>query len=113
MKTKKITVKALDIMWSKIIHKKFDNRCAVCGATPCQAHHIFTRTYKSTRWDIENGIALCYKHHFFLAHSKFEEFRDFVIGFMGQEAYDKLKEKSKTIVKLDLMSVNEELSNIK
>ena len=108
-KSKKLSMKTLDALWSKIVRRKFGNQCAVCGATPVQAHHIFTRTYKSTRWDIDNGVALCYKHHFYLAHSKFEEFRDFLIELMGEEQYENLKTKSKQIVKPILEDIHAEL----
>jgi len=111
-KKSKTNMKQLDTLWSKIIRKNFDNKCAVCGATPCQAHHIFTRSYKSTRWDIDNGIALCYKHHFYLAHSKFEEFRDFVVNLLGEEKYGELKAKSQILWKGNLEYEFEKLKKL-
>lgn len=111
-KTKKLTMKDLDVIWSKLIHKKYDNKCAICGATPCQAHHIFSRTYRSTRWDIDNGIALCYRHHFHFAHSKFEEFRDWVIQEIGEELYMQVKERSRQILKESIEDSLERLKSI-
>lgn len=107
---KKISVKQLDTLWSKKIRDKYEGKCAVCGATPVQAHHIFSRSYKSTRWDLDNGIALCYKHHFFLAHSKFEEFRDFLFEHIGEERYNQLKEKSRLIIKPEYDLIKDTLS---
>ena len=112
MKTKKLTMKDLDKIWSKLIHEKYYNKCAICGATPCQAHHIFSRTYRSTRWDLDNGIALCYRHHFHFAHSKFEEFRDWVIQEIGEELYNKIKDQSKLILKEPLEESLERLKSL-
>ena len=73
MKRKKATVdKKLDRLWSKLV-KERDKECQVCkdksqpkiNATTLQAHHIFSRRGRSTRWDLENGISLCSYHHNF------------------------------------------------
>jgi predicted restriction endonuclease len=101
----KVTVKELDKLWSNKVKEKFDNKCFICGKGSPHAHHIFSRGYKSTRWDIENGVALCYYHHFYFAHQKFEEFRDVIIDLIGEEKYDELKLKSKEIFTLTLPEV--------
>lgn len=107
--SKKVSSKQLDTLWSKKVRELFGHKCAVCGASPVQAHHIFTRSYKSTRWNLDNGIALCYRHHFYLEHSKFEEFRDFVINYLGEDKYNEIKELSKQIVKPDLEEIKTSL----
>ena len=61
-------------------------------------HHIFTRAHRGTRWDEEACIAVCFSCHEF-AHSFTEEFRDWVIGWMGQKEYDRLKVKAMGRVK--------------
>lgn len=111
-KTVKIGLKTLDKLWSKLVREKYNKKCAICGAPNPHAHHIFSRSYKSTRWDIDNGVALCYKHHFFFAHVKYEEFRDFIISHIGSEAYDKLKEKSMIVMKPDLNQINDQLRKV-
>lgn len=45
------------------MYKRFGGRCARCGSTHIQAHHIVRRGKKVLRWDIKNGIALCKKCH--------------------------------------------------
>ena len=100
-KTKKITKKKLkvsdlDKIWSKLVRDR-DGTCVHCGRFPVQAHHIFGRGYKSTRWNLDNGISLCYKCHMFWAHSKYEEFRDWIIETIGEEKYLSLKEQSQVI----------------
>lgn len=87
--------KQLDILWRQRVLEKFSSSCAVCGRkNGIQAHHIFSRTHKSTRWDIENGIALCSGHHLW-AHREPEEFRRFLIHRLGEEKYNELYEKSR------------------
>ncbi len=39
--------------------------CALCGERATESHHIVYRSHLSPRalWIVENGIALCKKHH--------------------------------------------------
>ena len=66
----KITkIKRLDALWSKVVRNRAGNKCEYCGSTKkVQAHHIIPRTKWALRYDLENGIALCYRHHFHFAH---------------------------------------------
>lgn len=60
-----------DAQWSKLI-KERDKVCqfAGCNSRVGEAHHwINTRRYKNTRYLLENGIMLCFKHHR-LVHDK-------------------------------------------
>lgn len=109
-KPKKLLMKTVDALWSKIVRNKYDNKCVICGSPKPSAHHIFSRTYKSTRWEPDNGVALCYKHHIWFAHQRFEEFRDFIVNFISEEKYNYLKNKSQEIWKGTL---EEEYENLK
>ena len=53
--------------WSKKVRDRDGNKCAVCGRTDLvQAHHIVQKKYdKELRFDLNNGIALCPRHHSF------------------------------------------------
>ena len=56
--------KKADDLWAKVIRKV--GACEVCGKREnLNAHHIFTRHNKSTRWDLDNGICLCSGCHVF------------------------------------------------
>ena len=60
--------KRCDKLWSEIIRKR-DKVCQKCGESKMlQASHIMPRTYRATRWDLENGKALCWKCHFTFWH---------------------------------------------
>ena len=78
--SKTAMMRKCDALWSKAVHKKWGERCAVevLGAThtrcsgPLQAHHIITRSVRHLRHDMRNGLLLCVWHHkfspYFSAH---------------------------------------------
>lgn len=62
--------KKLDALWSECVRKR-DKFCQVCGKTEnLQAHHWLVRKARSlqTRWDVRNGITLCYSCHICKLH---------------------------------------------
>ena len=64
---KRVEERKLDEMWKKKVKERDKYMCQVCqkkvDGKNCQAHHILPRGIKGCRWDIENGITLCYQHH--------------------------------------------------
>lgn len=50
-----------DKLWSEII--KTGGNCEVCGEPVRDAHHFIGRINTSTRWDLRNGVRLCFMHH--------------------------------------------------
>jgi hypothetical protein len=53
-----------DKIWSSEVKDKCHNMCVICGDTErLNAHHIIPREFRETRWLLENGVALCPKHH--------------------------------------------------
>jgi hypothetical protein len=64
---KKPTMKHCDRLWSKII-RAMHPICVICGGTPVQGAHLFSRRYKSTRHAIWNGRGLCAGCHVRLTH---------------------------------------------
>jgi len=64
MRCSKETKKELKIWADKV--KSYWQGCAICGETKrLNAHHLIPKEIKEHRFDIENGIALCPKHHRF------------------------------------------------
>ena len=97
MKTKKPAKKQLedacDKLWSQCIIAR-DRTCRYYNTKDrLSAHHIRSRTHKSTRWDLDNGICLSWKVHF-LQKANPERFQDIVIDIIGDEKYQALKRKS-------------------
>jgi len=52
--------------WATAIKTKYNFSCAICGnAYKPNAHHIIPREHKEFKFDLDNGISLCTKHHKF------------------------------------------------
>jgi len=51
--------------WSRGVRTRAGMRCEICGCTKSvQAHHLLPRKfYPLFRFDWENGVALCARHH--------------------------------------------------
>jgi hypothetical protein len=50
--------------WAKAVKERDGNQCVVCGEKKsiC-AHHLIPWEIEKYRFDINNGISLCFKHH--------------------------------------------------
>ena len=57
-----------DRLWSISVRSDWNWKCAVCGNSPCDAHHLIPRMNEATRYSLRNGIALCPSHHQFCPH---------------------------------------------
>ncbi len=59
--------KELDDMWKLKVKQRDKYFCQVCNkkvlGRNCHAHHILPRGMKGMRWDVNNGITLCFRHH--------------------------------------------------
>ena len=94
--------KALDEQWKIVMHQK--GRCEVCGKTTrLNAHHFYSRSALSTRWDLDNGFLLCVGCHVFSskfsAHKTPADFVEWAIESRGIDWYENLKAKHNTVVK--------------
>jgi hypothetical protein len=54
-----------DALWSYAVREDWGHRCAICGASNLQAHHLVGRGNQATRYSLRNGIALCEGCHKF------------------------------------------------
>lgn len=54
-----------DAAWSLLVRARWGNKCAVCGGTPVQAHHLIPKDRLAWRHELGNGMALCATHHIF------------------------------------------------
>ena len=57
-----------DRLWSLAVRADWAERCAACRSGDIQAHHLIPRQHESLRYALENGIALCARHHQFDPH---------------------------------------------
>jgi|SRR3990167_3365042 len=53
--------------WSKLVRQRDNNKCVICQTTKyIHTHHLFpkeAKMYHYLRFDIDNGITLCARHH--------------------------------------------------
>lgn len=97
--------KKLDEAWSLLVKLRAGMKCEYCGKeTTLNSHHIYSRSKRSTRWDIDNGICLCVSHHTFnsgfSAHKTPLEFIDWLKEYKGEQFIIKLKHKAHQTLKL-------------
>ena len=107
--------KELDKLWRQAGLLKYGNKCEFNGCNKTQylnAHHFFSRSRTSTRWDLENCMILCPLHHSLGTESAHKDpsFKDKVLGkIRGYTAirsdnwYTLLERRANTPQKTDLV----------
>jgi hypothetical protein len=91
-----------DVEWAQLIKNRDNWTCQKCGKSyppksrGLHAAHIFSRRFKATRTDPENGLAFCFGCHMYF-HSRPLEFIEFATKFLGEERYEALKAKAKKL----------------
>lgn len=113
--------KKIEIDWRKAVRLNYCWICAYCGKDNSQVqlhcHHLFTRSRKATRWDIDNGILLCASHHTlsseFSAHMTGNEFFLWLEEIKGRKWIDELMKKSNKIVSYTPEFIKERHKEIK
>ena len=90
---RKQKIKKLDKLWSQIIRSR--GKCERCNKdTTLAAHHINPRNKFNTRWDLENGVCLCYRCHIHWAHKDVPDAAEWFKERLGEKQYDDLKQRS-------------------
>jgi hypothetical protein len=98
--TKSSLTRKLDKLCSEIVRAR--GECAWCHTKEgLECCHIFSRRYRSVRWNLLNLVCLCHKHHFY-AHANPILFTEFIKEYLGEHNYAYLKLAAKTIAKWTL-----------
>jgi len=67
IKSKKTIEKEMNDIWSLKVRERDNFTCQICGKKiekqHAHAHHIIPRQFRGLRWEINNGITLCFVHH--------------------------------------------------
>ena len=118
--SRKTLVKKADDLWRNII--KVNGKCEWCGSSGgvLHAHHIMGRSRQSLRWDLRNGVCLCYSCHTpYGAHSpnaaKVEQYLIWIKSYRPEDwkyLKDKLKQPVETITTVKLMDIIENLKGL-
>jgi hypothetical protein len=83
--------KTLDSSWSILVRSK--GMCEKCGSSSSlSAHHAFGRRHRATRWDLYNGVALCYPCHIHWSHRDPCSFAEWFRKRVGDDQYNRLSE---------------------
>lgn len=87
-----------DTVFSKWVRAR-DGRCLRCATTEgLTCSHFWLRKHSSTRFDPDNCIALCGTCHADWEHRKNNEYKAFMIRWLGQERYDALETRARTFM---------------
>ena len=97
--------KKADALWSECVKINYNYACQYCGKKEwLNSHHLFTRSRKATRFDIDNGICLCSYHHTlshdFSAHQSPLEFYEWIVQIKWKEFIEEMSKKSQQVVKV-------------
>jgi hypothetical protein len=104
---KKPEIKKLDKMWREAV-KERDGGCQICGRVDyMNAHHVIGRRNQQTRWDLDNGIGLCPKHHTFGTESAHQDPAWFMEWFQAN-----YPERYANIMKQRIMSVKRNYDDV-
>lgn len=91
-----------DTIWSKFVKDNAGNKCEYSGKTKSlNSHHIFSKSNKAVRHDVDNGVCLTSYHHVFSskfsAHQTPAEFIEWIKKKRGLVWYEELRAKARRI----------------
>ena len=113
--SRKTLVRNLDKAVSEYIRKR-DRWCVQCGASQRLTNgHIFTRKNYSTRFDVSdegNCHCQCWPCNFRHTFDQWEYFKWYIDKF-GQEKFDELRRRHKTVRKFKDFELQELLKELK
>lgn len=88
--------KKLDALWSKAVRTRDGFMCQRCYKTPkargTHAHHIFRRNVNASRWDILNGITMCFGCHKWVDNDP-NAYKVWIMNKIGVKNYADLERK--------------------
>lgn len=111
--------KELDDLWGMLVRAQWNYICVRCGREfsktdpqlkqKLHPHHIFSRRHESTKWNPGNGIALCYRCHFYWVKSSElkdkQEYIDLLNHLIGESRLEMLRQASQRPSKFSLMDL--------
>ena len=100
--SKTYITKKLDAKWSLEVKKKAGFKCEFSGKTDfLNSHHIFSRSNRTVRHDLDNGVCLSSGHHTlsseFSAHKTPVEYIEWIKEYRGLAWYKRLRRKARAI----------------
>lgn len=111
--TKSSLTRKLDAECSRVVRSQ--GYCTWCNMTEhdkLQCAHIFSRTYRNTRWSLKNLLCLCAGCHF-KAHKNPVEFTELVRSHLGAYEYEILRVNHNAIKRWTVYEMQELLNTLK
>lgn len=64
-KSKKTIEKEKHKKWREKVLERDNHKCQICKKKDgkLDVHHIIPKQFKEVRYDVQNGIVLCFRHH--------------------------------------------------
>jgi hypothetical protein len=78
-----------------------DGKCRRCGSSskPLDCSHYWKRGDSGTRYDPLNCVAVCRDCHTIWERQQNNEYKAFMVDWLGQEEYDALERRARTFKK--------------
>lgn len=89
---------ACDAHFSLAVRTRDAFTCQYCGKEGTDAAHIYGRRSKVVRWSMDNALCLCRYHHQYF-ESNPVAFTDFLNSHLGEDHMERLRVKSRGILK--------------
>lgn len=94
--------KQLDNLWSQLVKINYNYTCQYCWKQEnLNSHHLYTRSRRNTRFDLDNWICLCSWCHTlssnFSAHQTSLEFAERIRELKWDDYINKLRDKSNIV----------------
>jgi hypothetical protein len=114
----KAEITKLDKAWADKIKARANWRCEYChvlcvnhgGTHWLNACHIIGRRYRGTRWDVNNGMSMCYVHH--AQYDNHGPQHEDIMREVVKGRYAELKQKANQIAKnQDYKSIMQEITS--
>ena len=109
---KKSRVKICDELWAKVIKKRAGYQCERCHRTQLEskldAHHIIGRQNYHLRYDLTNGICLCFDCHINFAHCDPEGWHLWLMNNRERD-YDYLNREKDIIARNNYQEIEDKL----
>ncbi len=89
-----------DAYFSKEIRTR-DRKCRRCAIKPSQdCSHYWRRDMKGTRFDPDNCIGLCRECHDIWEYQKNDEYKTYMIDWLGPGGYEELEKRARKSMKM-------------
>lgn len=94
-----------DAVFSDLIRERANYTCEACGThipegnrQAAHCAHIAGRKNQATRYDSDNAVCLCAKHHFYYTDHPLE-FAEWLKYYLGETRYEIVRDKANRIKK--------------